>query len=70
QPPSLYPPWILLYADIPEVAALVAPRKMRIKRPVDSSGVILNDDNARKLFDFTIKVYDVLGAEDAFKIED
>lgn len=69
QPPSLYPPRILLYADVPEIAALIAPRKIQIKRPVDSSGVVLNVDAARGLFDFTIKVYDALGAEDAFKIE-
>jgi cephalosporin-C deacetylase-like acetyl esterase len=69
QPPSLYPPRILLYADIPEAAALVAPRKMLVKRPVDSSGVVLSFEDASKVFDFTIRVYEVLAARDAFKIE-
>jgi len=69
QPPSLYPPGILLYADIPEAAALIAPRKMLVKRPVDSSGAVLNFDDASKVFDFTIRIYDMLAAKDAFKIE-
>ncbi|MBS7611123.1 acetylxylan esterase [Candidatus Bathyarchaeota archaeon] len=69
QPPSLYPPRILLYADVPEVAALIAPREARIKRPVNSSRAELSVDDTRRLFDFTIRVYDALAAEDAFKIE-
>jgi len=69
QPPSLYPPRILLYADIPEAAALVAPRRMLIRKPVDSSGAVLNFEDAGKVFDFTIRVYEALATRDAFRIE-
>lgn len=69
QPPSLYPPRILFYADIPEIAALVAPRKLRIRRPVDSSSRVLSIEEAKEAFNFTVKVYDVLNAREALNIE-
>ncbi len=66
--PSIFPPNILKYADIPELAALVAPRRVTLVDPLDPQRQRLTLDEALKVFDFTIKVYEELNASDNLKI--
>ncbi len=66
--PSIFPPNILKYADIPEVIALVAPRQVTLIDPLSPQRRRLTLNNALEIFSFTIKVYEKLKARENFKI--
>ncbi|HDH07086.1 MAG TPA: hypothetical protein ENF87_01830, partial [Thermoproteales archaeon] len=68
-PPTIFPPNILDYVDIPEVASLVAPRKLEILAPVDPHNNPLNGKDARKVFEFTVKYYNSLDASSKITIK-
>jgi len=62
-PPSVFAPNILKYADIPELAAMIAPRHLTIIKPMDPLLRPLSYESTLKLFAFTIKVYKTMNAE-------
>jgi len=68
QPPSFYPPRLLNYADIPEIAALVAPRRLKLINPVDMANEALTREEAEEAFKFTYKVYEHLKATENLTI--
>ncbi len=61
-PPWLFPPRLLRYADIPQVAAMVAPRPLTIEAPLDPLARPLSRGVAEEVFSFTRRVYKVAGA--------
>jgi hypothetical protein len=67
-PPSLFPPRLLEIADVPEIAAMVAPRPLLFETPLGPRAKPLNKGEVEKLFDFTKKVYRLYGAESNFVI--
>ena len=69
-PPSIFAPNMLKYADIPELAAMIAPRHLTVVKPMDPLLRPLNYENALKLFEFTIKVYKTMNAESNFTIHE
>jgi len=68
-PLSLFPPRILEVADIPEIAAMVAPRPLLLENPLGPRAEPLSRDEAEELFSFTRKVYGLHGAEGNLIIE-
>ena len=68
-PAFIFPPHMLKYADIPEVAALIAPRTLHIKYPLSPTRSRLSKEEAEKIFDFTKRVYRELGKPQAFILE-
>ncbi len=67
-PPSFFPPNLLKYADIPEVAAMVAPRPLTVEVPVDPQLRPMGREEAEEAFSFTRRVYEFLGAELSFSL--
>lgn len=49
--------------DIPQIAALLAPRKLVIAGAVNGAGTALNADAVTENFDYTSKIYKLLAAE-------
>lgn len=68
QPPSFYPPKLLKYADIPEIAALIAPRKLKLINPVDMDNKALTREKVEEVFEFTYKVYEHLEAVENLRV--
>ncbi|MCD6357760.1 MAG: acetylxylan esterase [Thermoproteales archaeon] len=67
-PPSLFPPNILRYADVPELAAMVAPRPLAIEQPIGPHLELLPQEEADECFEFTRYVYECLGAPHNFSV--
>ena len=67
-PPSLFPPNILKYADIPELAAMVAPRPLTVEQPLSPHLEPLSQEEASECFEFTWTVYEYLGAPHSFRL--
>ena len=61
-PPTLFPPNILKYADIPEIAAMIAPRPLVIDYPVGPDLRKLSVSEAEENFRLAREVYEYLGA--------
>jgi len=61
-PPTLFPPNILEYADIPEIAAMIAPRPLVIDYPVGPDLGKLSVSEAEENFRLAREVYEYLGA--------
>lgn len=68
-PVSLFPPNLLKYADIPEVAAMVAPRPFTLINPLDSHLRPMVKEEAEKCFEFTREIYAAAGAQMNFSID-
>ena len=69
-PPSVFAPNLLKYADIPEIAAMIAPRELTLIKPVDPKLRPLRIKDAIKCFEITTKVYQLMDAEDKFIIHE
>ena len=61
---SLFVPGLLRVGDVPQLAALVAPRRLHIAGAVDGGNRAL--DASGRAFACTRSAYEALGAEDAF----
>lgn len=68
-PVSLLPPNLLKYADIPEVAAMVAPRPFAPVNPLDSHLRPMVKEEAEKCFEFTREIYAAAGAQMNFSVD-
>jgi len=68
-PPSLFPPRILEVADVPEIAAMVAPRPLVLENPLGPRAEPLSRGKAEELFSFAREVYRLRGAEGNLVIE-
>jgi hypothetical protein len=68
QPLSFFMPGILQYGDIPHLAALIAPRPLRMLRPATASREPLEPDEADEAFAFTRHVYRLLNAGDRLEV--
>lgn len=66
--PSQFIPGILRSMDLPQIAALVAPRRLSVLSPVDHMKMALNPDDARKTYEWTRVAYQLRGAERNFFI--
>ncbi|MEM4688549.1 MAG: acetylxylan esterase [Thermofilaceae archaeon] len=67
-PPSLFPPDLLKYADVPQVAAMVAPRPLAVENPLDPHLRPLRREEAEEIFEFTRRVYEALGLPHNFSL--
>jgi cephalosporin-C deacetylase-like acetyl esterase len=54
---ATYVPFILDVADVAHLAALLAPRRLVVARPVDAQNETLNAETAAQMFDFTEHTY-------------
>jgi hypothetical protein len=61
-------PFLLDVADVPHLAALLAPRRLILARPVDAQSQPLDADARRAVFGFTEQVYDWYRAAQHFRI--
>ena len=69
QPLSFFLPGILQYGDIPQLASLMAPRSLSILRPTTARREPLEPYELDEAFDFTRKVYSLLGVTDRLDIK-
>ena len=67
-PSEIFIPQILNYADIPQLAALIAPRSLRIIKPVNGHNEQLSDEASKSIFAWTQVMYAQLAAESNFRI--
>ena len=65
---ALFAPNLLKYADVPQLAALVAPRALRILSVVDGGNRELTKEEMTRAFGYTVEVYGGMGAGDGVKI--
>jgi len=61
-------PGILHHADVPQLAALVAPRALTIQGPLGASGKPVRREDLDKAFAWTRRAYHVHGADKALQI--
>ena len=61
-------PGVLKLADIPQLAALVAPRPLLVREPSWASGDLLSATEAARQFAWTRQVYRVCRAESALQL--
>jgi pimeloyl-ACP methyl ester carboxylesterase len=66
--PSQFIPGMLKSMDLPQIAALIAPRRLSILSSVDHMMVALNPDDARMTYEWTRVVYQLYGADLNFRI--
>jgi len=62
-PTEVFIPQILNYADIPQIAALIAPRSLYIANPVNGANEPVPDETLNTAFSATRDVYELLKAE-------
>jgi hypothetical protein len=67
-PMSVFMPNLLRYADVPQIAALMAPRSLRILSAVDGGNRELTKEEMAGAFGYTVEVYEGIGAGDGVKI--
>lgn len=60
---SLFPPRILEIADVPEIAAMVAPRPLLLENPLGPRAKPLSRKEVEELFGFAREVYRIYGSE-------
>jgi dienelactone hydrolase len=63
-------PGVLRHADIPQLAALVAPRPLTISRPLCASGKPVRSEDLDRQFAWTRQAYHLHNADKALKITD
>jgi cephalosporin-C deacetylase-like acetyl esterase len=66
---ATFVPFILEIGDVAHLAALVAPRRLIIARPVDAQSQSLNDQASSLAFSFTQQVYHWYATPGALRIE-
>jgi cephalosporin-C deacetylase-like acetyl esterase len=67
--PSMFPPAGLSKYDLPELAALVAPRPLLLVNAVDQIHGRIELDRVSQTYSSTSRVYDLLGAARAFRVQ-
>jgi hypothetical protein len=67
--PSLFPPAGLSKYDLPELAALVAPRPLLLLNAVDQVHGRVELDRVAQTYTSTSRIFDLLGAKNAFKMQ-
>ena len=65
----MFAPNILKVADIPQLAALVAPRRLAFIEPVGYGRQVMGPDEAEEALRFARDTYDALGSGEALEIE-
>jgi hypothetical protein len=68
QPRWIFAPGILRVADIPQVAALIAPRPVLFARPIGPGLQALGDEAAAEKLAFTREAFGATGRRHAFRI--
>lgn len=63
-----YLPGILMYADVPEIIAAIAPRRVIVHAPTDIDKATVSDEAAVATYKPAKSVYRILGVENAFSI--
>jgi dienelactone hydrolase len=67
--PSLFPPSVLSKYDLPELAALVAPRPLLLLNAVDQVHQRVELDRVAQTYRPTSRIFDLLRANSAFRIQ-
>lgn len=67
--PSLFPPAGLTKYDLPELAALVAPRPLLLLNAVDHIQERVELDRVAQTYSSTSRIFDLLGAKGAFRVQ-
>ena len=67
-PTEVFIPQILNYADIPQIAALIAPRSLNLVNPVNGENEPLPEETFNIAFGWTRDVYELLRAESQLTI--
>ena len=67
--PSLFPPAGLSKYDLPELAALIAPRPVLLLNAVDQVHQRVELDRVAQTYSPTVRVFDLLGAKSAFRMQ-
>ncbi len=66
---ATFVPFLLDVGDVPQLAALLAPRRLILARPVDGQSKPLDAESAARLFDFTEYTYHWYRATSQLQIE-
>ena len=67
--PSLFPPAGLSKYDLPELAALIAPRQLLLLNSVDQVHGRVELDRVAQVYSPTSRIFDLLGAKSAFRMQ-
>jgi cephalosporin-C deacetylase-like acetyl esterase len=65
---SIFIPDVLLHCDLPQVAALVADRRLTVLGPVDAMKSEVDGARAREAYELTAQAYRTAGKTDAFVV--